>query len=200
SFQIAPYPVTNQFYNRVMGLQEKKAPDPLEPKVNISWYDAIEFCNTLSRQEGLEECYSLDREKGQALRHSKSDGYRLPTEGEWQYACKAGSPSYQYLPIDKIAWHKENSQGHLHRVGEKEPNQWGLYDMLGHVWEWCWDLFNEETYGPYRIFRGGSFAEEKRICGATTRRKSHPEFAIDDLGFRLARSLPRGEESRNQPL
>ena len=97
--------------------------------------------------------------------------------------------TYQYSDIDNIAWHKGNSQGYLHNAGEKLPNEWGLYDMLGNIWEWTWDLYNRETYPSFRIFRGGSFAEEPRICGSTTRRKSHPGFAIDDLGFRLARSL-----------
>ena len=71
----------------------------------------------------------------------------------------------------------------------KEPNAWGLYDMLGNVWEWCYDLYDENVYGSYRIFRGGSWAEGARGCGATYRRRSHPTFHIDDLGFRLARSI-----------
>lgn len=74
-------------------------------------------------------------------------------------------------------------------MGQKHPNQWGLYDMLGNAWEWCWDLYDEKTYGEYRIFRGGSWAEEARGCGATNRRRGHPTFKIDDLGFRLAKSL-----------
>jgi formylglycine-generating enzyme required for sulfatase activity len=118
-----------------------------------------------------------------------ADGYRLPTEAEWQYACKAGTTGYRYGELDEIAWYEENSEGGVHEVGKKGPNAWGLHDMLGNVWEWCWDLYDEEVYGSYRVFRGGSWAEEDRGCGATCRRRSHPTFGIDDLGFRLARSL-----------
>lgn len=80
-------------------------------------------------------------------------------------------------------------RGGVRDVGGKAPNAWGLHDMLGNVWEWCWDLYDEEVYGAYRIFRGGGWAESERGCGASVRRRSHPTFAIDDLGFRLARTV-----------
>ncbi|NCC82385.1 MAG: formylglycine-generating enzyme family protein, partial [Clostridia bacterium] len=107
---------------------------------------------------------------------------------EWQYACKAGSTGYRYGDIDEIAWYSGNSNGSIQEMGLKKPNSWGLYDMLGNIWEWCWDLYDESTYGSYRIFRGGSWAESERGCGATCRRRGHPSFGIDDLGFRLARN------------
>lgn len=81
-----------------------------------------------------------------------SNGYRLPSEAEWQYACKAGTTGYTYGELQKIAWYNENSSGQIHDVGKKEPNAWGLYDMLGNVWEWCYDLYDETVYGSYRIF------------------------------------------------
>lgn len=118
-----------------------------------------------------------------------ADGYRLPTDAEWQYACKAGTPGYRYGEIGDIAWYADNSGGRVHDVGDKVPNPWGLFDMLGNVWEWCWDLYDEEVYGSYRILRGGGWAEAERGCGASVRRRSHPTFAIDDLGFRLARRI-----------
>ena len=157
--------------------------------MNVSWNDATAFCNRLSRESGLNEAYSFC-DGGATIRCDfASNGYRLPTEAEWQYACKAGTTGYQYGEIDKIAWYHANSGDVIHEVGKKEPNAWGLYDMLGNVWEWCWDIYDEEVYGTYRVFRGGSWAEPDRGCGASCRRRSHPTFSIDDLGFRLARSL-----------
>ena len=188
-FQIAKYPVTNQLYHIILGTEEFNLCKKLQPKVNISWYDSILFCNRISRYFGLSEYYSLDEDFSEVSLNLNSNGFRLPTDAEWQYACKAGIGSYQYSDINQIAWHKDNSENHVHNVGEKQANNWELFDMLGNVWEWAWDLYNQETYPTYRIFRGGSFAEEAKICGATTRRKSHPDFAIEDLGFRLARSV-----------
>jgi formylglycine-generating enzyme required for sulfatase activity len=189
SFLLAPVPVTSDLYNTIM----QKTNGPLNalqaPVVNVSWNEAILFCNLLSRQWGLREYYSVSAEGESVNCNLGADGYRLPTEAEWQYACKAGTTGYRYGELDEIAWYEENSEGGVHEVGKKGPNAWGLHDMLGNVWEWCWDLYDEEVYGSYRVFRGGSWAEEDRGCGATCRRRSHPTFGIDDLGFRLARSL-----------
>lgn len=118
-----------------------------------------------------------------------SIGYRLPSEAEWEYACRAGTDGPRYGDIDSIAWYRENSGGYIHPVGQKQPNAWGLYDMLGNVWEWCSDQYDPVVYGSYRIFRGGGWADAERGCLATNRRRSHPTFQIDDLGFRLAQSL-----------
>lgn len=141
------------------------------------------------QKSGLKEYYSISDDDQIVSCNLDSNGYRLPSEAEWQYACKAGTTGYIYGELKEIAWYNENSDGHIHEVGKKEPNAWGLYDMLGNVWEWCYDLYDEKVYGSYRIFRGGSWAEEARGCGATCRRRSHPTFHIDDLGFRLARSI-----------
>jgi formylglycine-generating enzyme required for sulfatase activity len=157
------------------------------PVVNVRWLDAVEACDRLSDRYGLDRAYSRDDRTGEVARVRSSGGYRLPTEAEWQYACKAGTGGYRYGELDDIAWYAGNSGGRVHDVGGKAPNPWGLYDMLGNVWEWCWDLYDEEVYGSYRIFRGGGWAEAARGCGASVRRRSHPTFAIDDLGFRLAR-------------
>ena len=75
------------------------------------------------------------------------------------------------------------------RVGGKQPNAWGLYDMLGNVWEWCWDIYDSEVYGDYRVLRGGGWFDEHWSCRASVRRRSHPTFQIDDVGFRVARSV-----------
>jgi formylglycine-generating enzyme required for sulfatase activity len=90
--------------------------------------------------------------------------------------------------LDDIAWYRANSGGHPHEVGTRAANAWGLHDMIGNVWEWTWDRFDTEVYGPYRVFRGGGWFDPPRACRASCRRKSHPTLRIDDLGFRLARS------------
>ena len=102
---------------------------------------------------------------------------------------RAGTNGPRYDKLGDIAWYRENSGGHTHEVGQKQANDWGLFDTLGNVWEWCADLYDPEVYGSYRVFRGGGWADAERGCLATNRRRSHPTFAIDDLGFRVARSL-----------
>ncbi|ALC19207.1 SUMF1/EgtB/PvdO family nonheme iron enzyme [Streptomyces pristinaespiralis] len=193
-FLLGTYPVTRDLHRAVTGTGP--TPDPAAPAAggaapltNISWLEAIELCNLLSARAGLGQAYSRDARSGEVVWDRTSDGYRLPTEAEWQYACKAGTSGYRYGEIDDIAWYADNSDGRPHDVGGKKPNPWGLHDMLGNVWEWCWDLYDEEVYGSYRIFRGGGWAESARGCGASVRRRSHPTFAIDDLGLRLARTV-----------
>jgi formylglycine-generating enzyme required for sulfatase activity len=159
------------------------------PVVNVSWLDAVDTCNRLSARSGLEPAYARDDRTGEVVWDRAAGGYRLPTEAEWQHACRAGTTGYRYGEIDDVAWFEGNSGGRVHDAGGKAPNAWGLYDMLGNVWEWCWDLYDEEIYGTYRIFRGGGWAETERGCGSSVRRRSHPTFAIDDLGFRLARTV-----------
>ncbi len=157
------------------------------PLTGVSWYDAIALCNQLSADADFAPAYVIDGKE--VTRATDSDGYRLPTEAEWQYACTAGTPAYRYGPLDDIAWYAGNAAGHAQRVGSKAPNAWGLHDMLGNVWEWCWDLYDPATYGSYRIFRGGGFADPERSIGSTVRRRSHPTFAIEDLGLRVAQSV-----------
>ncbi|NUS72033.1 MAG: SUMF1/EgtB/PvdO family nonheme iron enzyme [Corynebacteriales bacterium] len=187
-FLLGAFPVTLGLYRSLTGVETNSANSSATPITNVSWLDAIEFCNLLSTKSGLEPVYTRSPEREEVNWDRTANGFRLPSEAEWQYACKAGTSGYRYGQIDDIAWYEENSGGHVHDVGTKTPNSWGLYDMLGNVWEWCWDLYDEEVYGSYRIFRGGGWAESERGCGATVRRRSHPTFAIDDLGFRLARN------------
>jgi formylglycine-generating enzyme required for sulfatase activity len=163
------------------------------PVESVSWYDAIRFCNLLSKREGLKECYAISINGEDVIFNDESDGYRLPTEAEWEYSCRAGTTEVIYGEIDKIAWYKENSNGKIQEVGKKEPNAWGLYDMLGNVWEWCWGVYDEKIYGSYRIFRGGGWSDTARGCLASNHRRSHPTFYIDDLGLRLAKSLRESE-------
>jgi len=157
------------------------------PLTGISWYDAVALCNKLSAADGLPATYVIDGDS--VTCDWTSPGYRLPTEAEWQFACTAGVPAYRYGAVDEVGWYAGNSDGHRHPVGLKTPNAWGLHDMLGNVWEWCWDLYDPATYGSYRIFRGGGFDDAERSVGSTVRRRSHPTFAIEDLGLRVAQSI-----------
>ncbi|NBD27415.1 formylglycine-generating enzyme family protein [Paenibacillus glycinis] len=189
AFLLAPVPVTQASYASLAHGTNRRGEQPQAPVADVSWRDAVIYCNMLSRQSGLEDYYSIDDGGEHVVRNMGANGYRLPTEAEWQYACKAGTAGYRYGGLDEVAWYRGNAEGRVRDVGGKAPNAWGLYDMLGNVWEWCWDQYDADVYGPYRVFRGGSWAEEARGCGATCRRRSHPAFRIDDLGFRLARSL-----------
>ena len=198
-FRLARYPVTVGQYRGVLGLDATDAPaadDADLPVVEVSWFDAVHFCNALSRLAGRVPCYAVGDDSAGVTIDGSSDGYRLPTEAEWQYACQAGEQGTRYGALDAIAWHRENAQGRRHPVGAKQPNRWGLYDMIGNVWEWCWDLYDPQVYGPYRVFRGGGWADPHWGCTAATRRRSHPTFRIDDLGFRLARNLPTAGQGR----
>ncbi|QNR25626.1 formylglycine-generating enzyme family protein [Croceimicrobium hydrocarbonivorans] len=189
AFRLAKTVVSQELYQAIMGENPAQFVDPQRPVENVSWWEAIQFCNALSRQMELSPCYSIDENK-MVTYQAKANGYRLASEAEWQYACQAGSTELRYGPIDDIAWFKENSQGQSQPVGLKEPNAWGLYDMLGNVWEWCSDLYDEEVYGSYRIIRGGGWCDPERGILATNRRRSHPHsFKIDDLGFRIAQNL-----------
>ena len=193
SFLLLKTPVTNELYNYVMetdyDIQTKNF-----PAVNISWIDAIKFCNLLSEKLSLEKCYTLNSASEKIIFDHSKNGFRLPKDEEWQYACRGNTEGYRYDNIEDIAWFEENSDGRLHEVRTKKENNFGLFDMIGNVWEWCFDLYDEERYGNYRIFRGGSFASEKRACGLTSRRKSFPDFRIDDLGFRIAKNNLEGIE------
>ncbi|MBB2911360.1 formylglycine-generating enzyme required for sulfatase activity [Streptosporangium becharense] len=191
AFRLAPHPVTRELYAAVLGQAPAGSAGPLTPVTEVSWNDAVRFCNLLSQAAGLTPCYSAgDDPDGQdVVCDWEADGYRLPSEAEWEYACRAGDSGVRYGELDEIAWHGGNSGGEVHDVATRTPNAWGLHDMIGNVWEWCWDVYDPAVYGPYRVFRGGGAHDGPRGCRASCRRKSHPTFRVDDLGFRLARSL-----------
>lgn len=161
------------------------------PVEGVSWWDAVRFCNALSQREGLAPAYRLHAGGEGVEWDTSSEGYRLPTEAEWEHACRADTTGPRYGRLDEIAWYRGNSRERIHDVGGKRPNPWGLYDMLGNVWEWCWDVYDAEVYGTYRVLRGGGWFDEHWSCRASVRRRSHPTFQIDDVGFRVARSLVR---------
>ncbi|GGV22406.1 hypothetical protein GCM10010277_01420 [Streptomyces longisporoflavus] len=191
AYELAPFPVTQEQYARVTGERPSTAAGERLPVEGVSWQDAIRFCNALSVREGLTPAYRLGPDAEGAEWDAAADGYRLPTEAEWEHACRAGTAGARYGPLDEIAWYGANGSGRIHEVGGKQPNAWGLHDMLGNVWEWCWDLYDPEVYGTYRVLRGGGWFDEHWSCRASVRRRSHPTFRIDDVGFRVARSRVR---------
>lgn len=185
-YHLATCAVTRAQYARIADVHVGDAADEMLPMVDVTWWDAVRFCNTLSRMGGFEPAYRLDG--ADVTWHTGATGYRLPTEAEWEHACRACTTGPRYGPLDEIAWYRGNSGELPHDVGAKQPNAWGLYDMLGNSWDWCWDVYDAEVYGEYRVLRGGGWCDEHWSCRASVRRRSHPDFHTDDVGFRLARS------------
>ncbi|MFE9403523.1 formylglycine-generating enzyme family protein [Streptomyces sp. NPDC006530] len=188
AYQLAACPVTQERYARVTGARPSTARGDRLPVEGVSWLDAVRYCNALSAQEGWAPVYR-ESDGGGVTWDAAGEGYRLPSEAEWEHACRAGTSEARYGPLDEIAWHRGNSGERVHEVGGRRPNGWGLHDMLGNVWEWCWDVYDAEVYGSYRVLRGGGWFDEPWSCRASVRRRSHPTFRIDDVGFRVARSV-----------
>lgn len=163
--------------------------EPMLPLVNVSWWHAARLCNELSVSHHLSPCYLLDPDDGSAEWDHAADGYRLPTEAEWEHACRAGTAGPRYGDLDDIAWYRLNSAGGPQPVGTKAANPWGVCDMIGNAWEWCWDLYDPEVYGSYRVLKGGGWFDEHWSCRVSVRRRSHPTLVLDDIGFRVARNL-----------
>ncbi|MXM64347.1 SUMF1/EgtB/PvdO family nonheme iron enzyme [Streptomyces sp. HUCO-GS316] len=186
-YTLAAHPVTQELYAQVTGRRPSTAQGEGLPVEGVSWWDAVQFCNALSTREGLTPVYTQDGEA--VARDTTAEGYRLPSEAEWEHACRAGTSGPRYGPLDEIAWYRGNSQERIREVGGRRPNPWGFHDTLGNVWEWCWDVYDADVYGSYRVLRGGGWFDEHWSCRASVRRRSHPTFRVDDVGFRVARRL-----------
>ncbi len=169
------------------------------PVINVSWYDAVEFCNWLSEQEGLTPVYSGSGDNISC--NFDANGYRLPTEAEWEYAARGGNKSrgYKYSGsdnIDDVAWYIDNSGIKTHPVGQKKANELGLYDMSGNVYEWCWDWYGYyssssqtdpegPSSGSYRVGRGGSWTGNAGGASWLVRALDSPEDWDSHSGFRV---------------
>ena len=187
-FLIGKYPVTQKEYQEILGDNPSRFEGDNKPVERVSWYDAVEFCNKLSEKEGLQKAYSG---KGDNITCDfNSNGYRLPTEAEWEFAARGGNKSmgYKYSgsnQIDEVAWYDGNSNKTCN-VGTKLPNELGIYDMSGNVWEWCWDWYDNSK--SLRVNRGGGWYSDAEYCRVAHRYGSTPEGRGSGLGFRLVRT------------
>jgi len=200
-FYMGKYEVTQKEYQAVMGTNPSNFKGDNNPVEQVSWYEAIEYCNRLSQREGLRPAYTVN---GTTVTWNKNtNGYRLPTEAEWEYACRAGTrTAYNNSASinDNTGWYGGNSGGKTHPVGQKPANAWGLYDMHGNVYEWCWDLYGSypsgartdpegERSGPGRVARGGGWDSHAMNLRSADRRYSIPSHLDNSLGFRIVRPL-----------
>jgi len=173
------------------------------PVESVSWHEAIEFCNELSKREGLKPAYRV--EDDEIIWETGADGYRLPTEAEWEYACRAGARTSFWagdsIPeLEGAGWYSSNSGERTHPVGQKGPNRWGLLDVHGNVWEWCWDRAAAYPFEPatdpagpvpgsHRIVRGGSWGNLASYCRSAARSNCHQDTRYPHLGLRFVRSM-----------
>ena len=185
AFKMSKYPITQKLYQQVMGYNPSyfKSSENL-PVESVSWYEAVEFCQKLSAMIG--------------------EVVRLPSEAQWEYACRAGGIKqycfgYQVSLLDEYAWYIENSNFQTHPVGEKLPNSWGLHDMHGNVLEWCEDVWHENYNGSpndgstwsqlgeqdKRVMRGGSWDANTRQCRSASRIALTTVTKYNSIGFRI---------------
>ncbi len=211
SISVSEVPVTQDLYQLVMGKNPSKFPGSKRPAEQVSFWEAIAFCNKLSDRCGFPLAYQLYEDRGlPCVEWSRSSsGYRLLTEAEWEYAAKASRES-NFSGSDHLAdvgWYQENAKGQTHIVGKKESNKWGLFDCSGNVWEWCFDEWDESAYdgrkgsvntdplvstnpsADRRVRRGGSWVSFNINCAVNYRFWGRAAARIDDTGFRIARTL-----------
>ncbi|ALJ20213.1 sulfatase-modifying factor protein [Microbacterium sp. No. 7] len=181
-FELGVFPVTQEVVAELLGEPVSR---PRVPATGLSWLRAIRLCNAASEWEGLDSAYSFDGED--VTWHRDADGYRLPTEAEWEFACRAGSTGAHYGPLREIAWTSADGVSSPRPVGHRLPNLNGLFDTLGNVWEWCWDLFDADAGGAERVLRGGSVAVSPLSVRADLRRGAAARRGGSDIGMRLAR-------------
>ena len=164
------------------------------PAHQVTWFEAVTWCNAVSAAQGIGAAYTI---QGRQVRWDvSSTGYRLPTEAEWEHACRAGSDGPRYGELTRIAWTAADQVSGVQPVASKEPNAWGLFDMIGNVWEWCWDYSDTARYADYRSLRGAGWADPHYSARASVRRGSAPDARIEDVGFRVVRGAAGPAGSR----
>ncbi len=200
--------VTQEHYEKVMGENPSRWKGPNNPVEQVRWSDAVKYCNKRSELEHLRPCYDLKTWKCDFA----ADGYRLPTEAEWEYACRAGTSTGWFFGDDAsklrdYAWFDKNAGGHPRPVAQKQPNAWGLYDMSGNLWQWCNDFYKVDYYnessssdprgpdaGQTKVVRGGAWRFSAEKCRSGYRYNENPGYAdvcfgYDIYGFRCVRRL-----------
>ncbi len=188
AFYMGQTQVTQALWKAVMGNNPSRFKGDNLPVEKVSWFDCVEFCNKLSQAQGLTPAYRIGQgEKPNVEWIESANGYRLPSSDEWEHAAKAGE-NYEYAGsdnLDEVGWYGEEWEtGSTHPVAQKKPNAWGLYDMSGNVWEWCYD-----SIGAGRVFRGGCWYSDAINLRAAYRSYGSPTFQFNFLGGRLARSV-----------
>ena len=189
SFYMSKYQVTQKEWLALMNNNPARFKGEKRPVENVSWYDAIDYCNRLSEKEGLTPAYTIDKNRKVSW-NTEANGYRLPTEAEWEYAARGGNApeNHKYSgsdDADKVAWHSGNSEWTTHDVGTKKSNRLGLFDMSGNVHEWCWDWYgnysNETQVDPAgpssgngRVLRGGYWSSSPENIRSTFRGSGYP--------------------------
>ncbi|MBP6875735.1 MAG: formylglycine-generating enzyme family protein [Candidatus Eisenbacteria bacterium] len=217
-FYVSTTEVTQAEWQATMGWDDSYFDGADRPVETITWFDAVQYCNERSADEGLAAAYTITGATydghhitgGTVTWNQDANGYRLLTEAEWEYACRAGSASAfcnggisqcycgSEPNLGLVGWYCGNSSNQTHDVAQKAPNAWGLYDMHGNVWEWCWDWYASyggsatDPVGPgsgsARVDRGGSWDDIARYCRSAYRGYYTPSHRDYYIGLRLART------------
>ena len=213
-FLMSRYEVSQSDFEAVMSFNPSSHKGPDLPVENVSWFDAVRFCNELSLRSGLTPVYDIKENQGTLTVsfNQKANGYRLPTEAEWEYAARSGTQTPfntgENINSDQTNYYgtypyrdrpSQLYRGETVRVGSFKPNAWGLYDMHGNVWEWCWDRYGAYNAnaadnptgaesGRYRVNRGGGFNDFGKHLRSAYRAAHNPENKTFNIGIRLVRN------------
>ncbi|RLC43718.1 MAG: formylglycine-generating enzyme family protein [Candidatus Coatesbacteria bacterium] len=229
AFEMSETEVTQKQFGDVMGWNDSYFNGDGHPVEEVTWFDCVSFCNKLSEADGFSKCYTITNigydgnhiTSADVSCNFNANGYRLPTEAEWEYACRAGTTTSFYWGdsseesvMKQYCWYEKNAddgywtnphadEKGTQSVGQKIPNAFGLFDMSGNVWEWCWDWYSSGYYGSqpdpdsdptgpssgsYRVVRGGSWYNDAWHCRSAIRDWIDPWYRYVNYGFRVARS------------